>query len=225
MRRSATTVAVIAAAVLAASVASLNPAPAYGGHAGAGNCAHTHDPGDPSFSSCNAGVDGKKRCLIDGFQGTCRQQLVDEPFTDVRGPACLCLRDGDGRQALQITRMDNALATALKAPQVLSTLASLGTSGQVTACMQYNTAVQEFLFAKGGLVGQGPITWYDGRLLSTIDRIILSLSTLPGQTGSLLSACNGLGVSLIPLPVTETLIQLAQKKREMSQSFGRLIDE
>jgi hypothetical protein len=226
MRASTPAAAVLAAVLLAVWAASLNPTPAYGGHAGAGNCPHDHSDTDPSFSSCNPGVDGKKKCLIDGLPGKCKQQLVDEPFTDVRGPSCLCVKDGDGQQALQITRMDNAVATALKAPQVLSTLAaSLGTSGQVVACTQYNTAVREFLFAKGGLIGLGPITWYDARLLSTLDRTILNLSILASQASSLVSACGIVGVTLVPFSVTESLGQLAQKKLEMSQSFGRLIDQ
>jgi hypothetical protein len=198
--------------------------PAHAGHAGAGNCPHAHDPTDPSFSSCNPGVGGKKRCLIDGFQGKCQQQLIDEPFTDVRGPACLCVTDADSRQALQISRMANAMDAALKTPQVLSALGALGTAGHQVACTQYNTAIREFLLAKGGLVGLGPITWYDARLLAALDGVILNLATLASQANSLGSQCASVGVSIMTISIPESLSQVAQKKLEMSQSFGRLIE-
>jgi hypothetical protein len=199
---------VVAASVgaLAAFLAVAHPTPVRATHPSAGNCPHVHDFVDDTFSICTEKSTGKK-CKRDDVEGTCKPSVIDsDPPFPRRGTECLCVSESDERQALQLVRMHEATMAAIKFPNVYPVI------GTTLACSQLATQINDILLAKSGVLGHGPIRFYDERLLGKVDFVISKYPTLHSHAMS---------CSLTGLPaLTDVLNGLAAIKSQINASFS-----
>lgn len=196
----------LAAAVIAAVAVLAVPMPARALHPGAGDCPHVHDFVDESFSICTE-KSTLKKCKRDGIEGKCRHNVIDSdnPFFPTRGTQCMCVREKDEVQALQIRRMFQATSAAFNFSGVMSAI------GSTPACTQLATLLNDILLAKSGILGHGPVQFYDARLLDELDYVIKTYPTLDSYATS---------CSLTGLPTPSAVLSaLTSIKLQLTTSF------
>ncbi|MBI2902454.1 MAG: hypothetical protein HYY12_02555 [Candidatus Methylomirabilis oxyfera] len=191
------------------------PRPAHALHGAAGDCPHVHDVFDESFSVCISRSLGKK-CEISGAEGLCQHEIIDVPPrppggppVPTRGTNCICVREKDRVQALQIDRMYDATKAAVMFSPVLSAI------GPSAACSQLGTLLDDILRAKTGILGRGPVQFYDRQALKQVDFVIANYQML----NSFATSC-----SISDLPSVSAVMSALQAiKLQISGSFGGLL--
>jgi hypothetical protein len=193
----------------------LAPRPAYALHAAAGDCPHVHDLFDESFSVCISRSLGKK-CEIGSAEGLCQHEIIDVPPrppggppVPTRGTNCVCVREKDRVQALQIDRMYDATNAAVMFSPVASAI------GSSAACSQLGTLLDDILRAKTGILGQGPVQFYDRHALKQLDFVIANYPML----NSFATSCS---ISGLP-PLSSVMSALQAIKLQISGSFSGLL--
>jgi hypothetical protein len=110
--------------------------------------------------------------------------------------------------------MADATRTALSFSSVSSALSSVASTA---ACAQLGTSINEILRAKTGVLGHGPVMFYDTESMKHIDYVI-------GNYGTLDSFATSCGITGLP-STTDVLSGLATIKLQINGSFSRLLPE
>ena len=211
--------ALLMASVLVYIVLLFIPTTTFADHAGAGDCPHTHV--DAANSFCDEGVAGNRRCG-DDKKAICQE--VPEELFGIHITTCLCLEKKDQIPPTTITSMMDATKVGLAFPETFSTMSSeLSTSGEMVACLQFQTAILDIFSGKDTLMNL-EMRIYHPKFLKDIDWIINNLPALNTNLSSAFGLCSSVGVTLPTLPLSTLIGVLADKKEELIQNRSLLYE-